>query len=72
MSATVNLQLMSKPEKLQLMEELWHDLSQNDQEVISPQWHGEVLSERERKLASGEDTLLDWEAAKRQLRAKLQ
>jgi hypothetical protein len=31
-----------------------------------------VLAEREHKLATGEDTLLDWEAAKRQLRVKLQ
>ena len=37
----------------------------------SPAWHGEVLAERERKLASGEDTFMDWETAKQQLRAKV-
>lgn len=72
MNATVDLRQMSVPDKLQLMEDLWRDLSQNEQEITSPEWHGTVLAERERKLASGEDSLLDWETAKRQLRAKLQ
>jgi hypothetical protein len=72
MSTTVDLRQMSVPDKLRLMEELWRDLSQNERDVPSPEWHGAVLAERERKLASGEDTLLDWEDAKRQLRSKLQ
>ena len=72
MNATVDLRQMSVPEKLRLMEDLWHDLSQNERNVVSPEWHGEVLAERERKLASGEDSLVDWETAKRQLRTRLQ
>ena len=72
MNVTVDLRCMSVPEKLRLMEDLWRDLSQNERDVASPDWHGAVLAEREHKLANGEDTLLDWEAAKRQLRAKLQ
>ena len=72
MSATVDLRQMSVPDKLRLMEDLWRDLSQNEQVIASPEWHGDVLAERERKLASGEDILLDWETAKLQLRAKLQ
>ncbi|MDE3065983.1 MAG: addiction module protein [Verrucomicrobiota bacterium] len=72
MNATVDLRQMSLPEKLRLMEDLWSELSQNERDVPSPEWHGAVLAERERKLATGEDTLLDWEAAKHQLRAKLQ
>jgi hypothetical protein len=54
------------------MEDLWRDLSQNEREIVSPEWHGEVLADRESKLASGEDTWLEWETAKHQLRAKLQ
>jgi hypothetical protein len=72
MNATVDLRQMSKPDKLRLMEEIWRDLSQNESDLASPEWHGMVLADREHKLASGEDVLLDWEAAKRQLRAKLQ
>jgi Putative addiction module component len=72
MNATVDLRQMSKPDKLRLMEEIWRDLSQNEGDLASPEWHGMVLKEREQKLASGEDVLVDWETAKRQLRAKLQ
>jgi hypothetical protein len=72
MNASVDLKQMSVPDKLRLMEELWQDLSRNERDVPSPEWHGTVLADRERKLASGEDRLLDWETAKVQLRAKLQ
>ena len=72
MNANVDLRQMSLPDKLRLMEELWHDLSQNEGDLASPEWHGAVLKERELKLASGEDTYFDWESAKRQLRANLE
>ena len=72
MSAPVDLRQMSVSDKLRLMEEIWRDLSQNESDLSSPEWHGMVLRERETKIANGEDILVDWEAAKRQLRAKLQ
>lgn len=50
-----------------LMEELWRDLSRNEDDLASPEWHGAVLAERERRLASGEDKLIDWKIAKREL-----
>lgn len=71
MTATIDLQQMSVPEKLQLMENLWRDLSKNERNLDSPDWHGKVLAEREKKLASGEESLVDWETAKQELRAKL-
>jgi hypothetical protein len=72
MSTPVDLRQMSVPDKLRLMEELWRDLSQNESDLASPEWHGAVLAERERRLASGEDRLEDWDTAKRELRAKLE
>jgi len=60
------------PDKLRLMKQLWLDVSQKESDLTSPEWHGAILAERERKLASGEAVLLDWETAKRQLRSKLQ
>jgi hypothetical protein len=71
MSKTVDLRQMSRSDKLRLMEELWLDLSQDGDNVASPEWHGTVLKERERKLTAGEDKLIDWESAKRDLRKKL-
>ena len=69
MSATIDLQQMSTPDKLRLMEDLWADLSCN--EVSSPAWHGDVLAERDRLMESGEEKFVDWDAAKQQLRDEL-
>ena len=63
MSATLPLEKMTLAEKMQAMEELWADLSRNDR-FESPAWHADVL-----KARSAENEFVDWEAAKRQLRA---
>lgn len=70
MPLTVDLQQMSIPDKLRLMEALWDDLSKAG--VDSPTWHGDVLAERDRLIASGEERFVNWEAAKAQLREELQ
>lgn len=51
------------------MESLWAGLSRRE-ELASPTWHGEVLAETERRLQEGREEVLDWEDAKRRLRAK--
>ena len=72
MPATIDLQEMTVPDKLRLMEALWHDLSSKSQsEVVSPAWHGDLLLERDRLIESGEETFIDWEVAKVQLRNEL-
>ena len=72
MSPTIDLQEMTTSEKLRLMEELWQNLSQTALEVASPEWHGDVLAERDRLIDSGEETFIDWETAKKRLREELQ
>jgi hypothetical protein len=72
MSTTIDLQEMTTPDKLRLMGELWQNLSINASEVASPEWHGEVLAERDRLIESGEETFIDWETAKKRLREELQ
>lgn len=59
---------LPRVEKLRLMEALWDDLSHEDVEVDSPSWHEVVLRETEQRVASGKETPLDWDAAKRHLR----
>jgi hypothetical protein len=71
MEATLPLSQMSVAEKLRAMEMLWADLSRNEAQIESPAWHGEVLHDREEKIKSGEETFMDWETAKKQLRDKL-
>lgn len=64
MPVELALDQMSVPEKLQLMEALWEDLSRNASEFKSPAWHREVLEECRRKAESGEERFMDLEAAK--------
>jgi len=53
------------------MEALWSDLCRNSPEEAAPEWHVQVLAERERRLASGQEEVLDWEEAKRRLRQEI-
>ena len=54
-------------EKLLVMEAIWDDISGEEQNLEVPQWHKEVLDERERLLAEGTAQFVDWEDAKRQI-----
>jgi hypothetical protein len=68
MEITLPLDKMTVPEKLRLMEALWADLSRHEESLESPPWHEEVLRDREARVKSGEETFMDWETAKQQLR----
>ena len=59
---------MTRAEKLQTMEAIWADLSASDAEVESPAWHADVLRETEARMAAGQEKMVDWEDAKRELR----
>lgn len=71
MAATLDLNKMTTADKLRLMEDLWQNLLAMDPAVASPAWHGDVLAERDRLVASGEEQFIDWAIAKKQLRAEL-
>ena len=43
MDITLPLDQMTIEEKLRAMELLWADLSRNEQQLQSPEWHEEVL-----------------------------
>jgi len=70
MTVTLPLNEMSLTEKLQIMEALWDDLSRNAETLESPEWHRDVLKERERRIASGEARFIDWEQAKKDIRKR--
>ena len=65
MKTVLSLEKLSRAEKLRAMEELWEDLSRSEAEYTSPDWHGEVLREREKALEEGRDEFIPWEQAKR-------
>ena len=64
MPVSLPLNELTVAEKLQLMEALWEDLSRNSDALESPEWHRELLEEREHRIASGEARFQDWEQAK--------
>lgn len=55
-------------EKLLLMETLWDDLSRSEDQIEVPDWHKDVLDEREELIRSDQATFIDWEASKKQIR----
>ncbi|HSI14780.1 MAG TPA: addiction module protein [Chthoniobacter sp.] len=71
MPVTLPLKDMTVFEKLQLMEVLWEDLSRNADALESPEWHRDVLEEREQRIRSGETTFSDWEQAKEDIRKRV-
>ena len=54
-------------EKLAAMEAIWADLSRDEEAVEVPEWHKDILDERERLVAEGKAEFLDWEVAKKQI-----
>jgi hypothetical protein len=62
---------MSVAQKLDLMETLWADLTQDENEFESPAWHKTVLEDREKAFEAGQLTISDWEQAKERIRKKV-
>ena len=72
MVTAVQIEQMSRAEKLQVMEALWTDLSKTEAEVESPAWHADVLRETEARVAASEERITDWDTAKRELRKRFE
>lgn len=65
------LSKLSIAQKLDLMETLWADLSQDNKTLKSPAWHDTVLKDREEAYGAGKVTVSDWEKAKRRIKKKV-
>jgi hypothetical protein len=61
---------MTLEEKLRAMEALWDDLCRREEEVPFPQWHKDLLDERERSIEQGAAQFVDWEVAKKRIAEK--
>ena len=64
----MNITKMTTSEKLQAAKELCAELTRNTDACGSPAWHGDVLRERDKRVAEGKETYMKWEDAKRELR----
>ena len=72
MTTTIQLERMSREEKLQTMEAIWADLSRDDASVESPAWHNDALKETETRVTEGQEQIADWTTAKRVLRKRFE
>ncbi len=64
----VPLAQLSFTQKLDLMEMLWADMADNEKELESPVWHGEILNEREAALSIGKATVSTWQEARERIK----
>jgi hypothetical protein len=72
MIAAEDIEAMPLAEKLQVMEMLWESLSNREEEMEVPQWHKDLLDEREILFQHGKAVSIDWEIAKQRIRAAVQ
>lgn len=72
MAIELQLDKLSREEKLGIMEALWLDLSRDSSRLESPAWHEEALRETEARAAAGLEKSMDWETAKRELRKRFE
>ena len=61
---------MTPAQKIELMEELWKDMSQADLNE-PPDWHREYLADRQRAVAEGEDQFITLDELEDELRTEL-
>ena len=61
------LDKMTVEQKLRVMEEIWADLRKDEANIPVPEWHKELLAEREKLIAEGKAKFTDWEIVKRRL-----
>ena len=64
MATVLNVEQMTLEEKLRAMEALWENLSRREEDIPVPQWHKELLDEREALLKEAKAKFIDWETAK--------
>ncbi|MGH9929022.1 MAG: addiction module protein [Pyrinomonadaceae bacterium] len=69
MATEFQIEQMTLPEKLRMMEALWDDLCRQDA-VPMPKWHKDILDERRRLIDEGKARFIEWETAKSQIRER--
>lgn len=54
-----------------VMEAIWNDLARREDQVEVPEWHKDILDEREGLLREGKARFIEWEEAKREIKEVL-
>ena len=72
MNIALPLDRMTVADKLRTMEILWEDLCRSSDELHSPSWHSDVLSERDSRVEEGKENVYEWGEAKRRIRGSVE
>lgn len=72
MQNTIEIKQLSREEKWRVMEAIWEGLSNEEDQIESPDWHKKTLQETELRLNSGQEKLVDWQEAKKDLRKRFE
>ena len=72
MQTAFDIHNLTRQEKIKVMEALWEDLSKDEENFDSPEWHGDALRQTEIQYKSGELDVVDWDNAKKDLRNKFE
>ncbi|WP_427551539.1 addiction module protein [Methylomonas sp. MS20] len=67
---SAELRQLPATEKLKLIEALWDDLLDNENDVPALPWHQEELQRTEVAYAAGDVEAVDWRQAKKALRSR--
>ncbi len=64
----LNIENLTRTEKLRMMEAIWDDLARDSVPLSSPEWHTQALNEVERTHAENQSNFVSWDVAKKTLR----
>lgn len=70
MDASLPLDEMTVEEKLRAMEAIWRSLSKLEDQVPVPDWHKQVLDERQWQIDAGEAAFVSLEEMKERVRKR--
>lgn len=59
---------LPKIEKIKVMEFLWEELTLEEKEFDSPDWHKKALKDTEKRMDEGKEKVIDWSETKQLLR----
>lgn len=71
MIAQAEIRSMPLSQKLELLEAVWSELSSDPDTIDVPQWHKDILDERQLGQENGFMKVMDWELAKEQISLRI-
>ena len=67
MLEAAKIERMSVQEKLQALEQIWASLAADENNIVSPDWHRDVLAVRKSRAERGESKFLSLDQLKERL-----